>query len=43
MRFDMVISFGCKNRREECNTILDEVRAAFPGYQVTATLDADLS
>lgn len=43
MRFDVVISFGCTDRRGEYTKILDEVRAAFPDYRVDAALDADLS
>ncbi|MGN1023589.1 MAG: cation diffusion facilitator family transporter [Lachnospiraceae bacterium] len=43
MRFDMVISFGCKDRAKECQAILAEVRAAYPDFKVDAVMDADLS
>lgn len=43
MRFDMVISFGCKDRAGEYRAILAEVRSAYPDFQVDATMDADLS
>lgn len=43
MRFDMVISFGCKDRAGEYRAILAEVRSAYPDFKVDATMDADLS
>jgi cation diffusion facilitator family transporter len=43
MRFDMVISFGCKDRAGEYRAILAEVRSAYPDFQVDAVMDADLS
>lgn len=43
MRFDMVISFGCKDRAGEYRAILAEVRSAYPDFKVDAVMDADLS
>lgn len=43
MRFDMVISFGCKDRVGEYRAILAEVRSAYPDFKVDAVMDADLS
>lgn len=43
MRFDVVITFNCKKRREEYEQILKEVKDTFPDYQVAITMDADIS
>ena len=43
MHFDLVISFDEKDRIALYNKALEEVRAAFPDYRVTASLDTDFS
>ena len=43
IRFDVVVSFDEKDRVALCNTIADEVRAAFPGYTVMVQPDTDMS
>lgn len=43
IRFDIVIDFNAKNRKEEFQAIEKECKAAFPDYQVSITPDADLS
>lgn len=43
MHFDLVISFDEKDRMALFNKALDEVREAFPGHRVTASLDTDFS
>ena len=43
IKFDVVISFESKDREAECNSIVQEVTAAFPGYSVKVNLDADMS
>lgn len=43
MRFDLVISFGAKNRREVYNQCLDEIKNKYPDYDITAGMDADFN
>lgn len=43
IRFDLIIDFNAKNRHEEYQEILEACRAAYPDYDVSITLDADLS
>lgn len=43
MRFDVVVSFDEKDRNALCQTIAEEVRAAFPEYTVTVQPDTDMS
>ena len=43
IKFDTVISFDAPDREAECNSILQEVLAAFPGYSVKINLDSDMS
>lgn len=43
LRFDLIIDFNVKNRREEYTQILEECRNAYPDYDVQITLDADTS
>lgn len=41
LRFDLIIDFNVKNRREEYEQILEECRNTYPDYDVQITLDAD--
>lgn len=43
IKFDAVISFDAPDREAECQSILQEVLAAFPGYSVKINLDSDMS
>ncbi len=43
MRFDIVVSFEAKDRRKVYGEALEDVRKAFPGYQLEAALDTDFS
>ena len=43
MRFDLVISFNAEDRRKVFGEAIADVRNAFPGYQVEATMDSDYS
>ena len=41
--FDVVVSFDCVDREEECAMIKEEVMKACPGFDVRITLDVDVS
>ena len=43
IRFDVVISFDAKSRRETFNEIVADVQKAFPDYQLQIALDTDFS
>lgn len=43
MTFDVIIAFEAPDRQGEFEQIVEEVREAFPDYQVFATLDSDMS
>lgn len=43
MTFDVVITFDVPDRKALCQHIADEVRGAYPDYQVFVTLDSDVS
>ena len=43
IRFDMVISFDVKKRKELYNEICDEVKKAYPQYNYFLVLDSDVS
>ena len=43
MRFDIVISFDAKNRREVYTSVIDDVRKAFPDYELQVAMDTDFT
>ena len=43
MRFDLVISFDAPDRHAACDEAAEEVRKAFPDYQIQVTLDSDFA
>lgn len=43
MRFDLVISFEAKDRREVYNEAVADVQKAFPDYQLQVAMDTDFS
>ena len=43
MRFDIVISFDAKNRRDVCNAVIADVQKAFPDYELQVVMDTDFS
>ena len=43
MRFDIVISFDAKNRRDVCNQVIADVQKAFPDYELKVVMDTDFS
>ena len=43
MSFDLIVDFSAKNRMAVYEEIKEEVRAAYPEYQVYVALDEDFS
>ncbi|MBO7123929.1 MAG: cation transporter [Treponema sp.] len=43
IKFDIIISFDSKDREAECQSVMQEVLEAFPGYSVKINLDSDTS
>ena len=43
IRFDLVIGFEAKDRRAIYEEICQEIRAAYPAYQIYITMDSDVS
>ena len=43
MRFDIVISFDAKDRREVYTSVIDDVQKAFPDYQLQVAMDTDFT
>lgn len=43
IRFDIVISFNAKNRLAVYNEAMDAVRALYPDYDITVSMDGDFS
>ena len=43
LRFDVIVSFDCRDRQAEVEMIRKEVEEAFPGRAVHVTLDLDIS
>ena len=43
MRFDIVVSFDAKNRRDVYKEVVADVRKAFPDYELQVALDTDFS
>ena len=43
VRFDVIVSFDAKDRREVCRRVYDEVQKAFPDYKIEIVLDTDFS
>ena len=43
MRFDIVISFDARNRRDVCNEVIADVQKAFPDYELQVVMDTDFS
>ena len=43
LRFDLVISLDAKDRRAAFEAALDDVRKAFPEYQLQASMDTDFA
>ena len=43
MRFDIVISFDAKDRREVYTSVIADVKKAFPDYELQVTMDTDFT
>lgn len=43
MRFDLVISFEVKDRRETYREVMKRIQEAFPEYQISAGMDTDFN
>lgn len=43
IRFDVIVSFDIKNRREIYKQVVDEVQALYPDYHLEVVLDGDIS
>lgn len=43
MRFDIVISFNAKDRREVYTSVVDDVKKAFPDYELQVAMDTDFT
>ena len=43
MRFDIVVSFDAEDRRAVCRAVSDDVKAAFPDYDIQIVLDTDFA
>lgn len=41
MRFDLVVSFDAENREEASRAAVEDVKKAFPGYELQVAMDAD--
>ena len=41
MRFDLVVSFDAENREEAFRAAVEDVKKAFPGYELQVAMDAD--
>ena len=43
MRFDIVISFDAKDRREVYTSVIADVKKAFPDYELQVAMDTDFT
>ena len=43
IRFDIIVSFDAKNRREVCRQVTADIQKAFPDYRLEIVLDTDFS
>ena len=43
MRFDIVVSFDAKDRREVCREVREKVQKEYPDYTLQVVLDTDFS
>ena len=43
IRFDIIVSFDAKNRREVCRQVTADIQKAFPEYRLEIVLDTDFS
>ncbi len=43
MRFDIVVSFDAKDRRQVYTETVSDVQKAFPGYEIQAAMDTDFA
>ena len=43
MRFDLVVSFDAKDRREVCAQAVSDVQKAFPDYELQVAMDTDFA
>ena len=43
MRFDLVVSFDAPSRQEAFNKAYDEIKKAFPDFEISAIMDTDFS
>jgi len=41
MRFDLVVSFDAENREEAFRAAVEDIKNAFPGYELQVAMDAD--
>ena len=41
MRFDLVVSFDAENREEAFRAAVEDIKKAFPGYELQVAMDAD--
>ena len=43
LRFDIVVSFDAEDRRAVCSAVTDDVRRAFPDYELQVAMDTDFA
>ena len=43
IRFDIIVSFDAKDRREVCRQVTADIQKAFPDYRLEIVLDTDFS
>ena len=43
MRFDIVVSFDAKDRKAVCREVIEDVRKAFPDYELQVAMDTDFA
>ena len=43
MRFDIVVSFDAKDRKQVCREVCESVQKAYPGYTLQVAMDTDFS
>ena len=43
IRFDIVVSFNAKNRRDVYRDVIEDVQKNYPDYQIKIAMDTDFS
>jgi hypothetical protein len=41
MRFDIVVSFNAKDRHETYDSVIEDIKKAFPDYELQVAMDTD--